>query len=47
MQKKGGVTLALAALACGVIAVPVAALVNIGLGMVLLSLPIFLIYKAS
>jgi len=46
-SKKGNIPLALAALFSGVIAVPVAAFVNIGLGLVLLSLPIFLIYKAS
>ncbi len=46
-EKKGNTSLALAALACGLIALPITAFVNIGLGLVLLSLPIFLIYKAS
>ena len=47
MKKKGNTALALAALASGVIALPIAAFVNIALGMVFLSLPVFLIYKAS
>ncbi|MEK6748525.1 MAG: hypothetical protein AABY83_04885 [Pseudomonadota bacterium] len=39
--------LALAALAIGVIALPVAGLVSWVLGLVLLGLPVFLIYAAS
>lgn len=46
-EKKGGTMYALLALAIGVSAVPVAAFVNIVLGLVLMSLPIFLIYMAS
>lgn len=46
-EKKGGLLFAILALIIGVAAVPVTAFVNIGLGLVLMSLPIFLIYKAS
>lgn len=44
---KGGMTLAILALFTGIAALPVAAFVNIALGLVLLSLPIFMVYMAS
>lgn len=47
MSKKKGAFLGVAALIMGIVALPVAALVNWMAGLVLLSVPVFLIYKAS
>lgn len=44
---RGGMALAILALFTGIAALPVAAFVNIVLGLVMLSLPIFMIYMAS
>lgn len=46
-DKKMNATLCLAAMVIGVVAVPVTALVNTVLGLILLGLPIFMVYKAS
>lgn len=47
MSKKRGALLGVAALITGIVALPVAALVNWMAGLVLLTVPVFLIYKAS
>lgn len=46
-SNKGGMALALLALFIGIAALPVAAFVSIPLGLIMLSLPVFLIYMAS
>ena len=47
VKKKPNLTLALLALVSGIVALPVAAFVNLILGIALLSLPVLLVYQAS
>lgn len=47
MSKKKGAALGVAAIATGIIALPVAAFVNWMAGLALLSVPVLLVYKAS
>ncbi len=46
-KQKSNVYLALAAMVIGVASIPVAAFVNWVLGLVMLGMPIFMIYRAS
>lgn len=47
MSKKKSAALGVAAIVTGIVALPVAAFVNWVAGLALLSVPVFLIYKAS